>query len=281
MADGGGHGGGAGSRLAEAARERRGLRAPDVIGAARGELERIGRGALLAASIIAVLPHPRQYLHAALTQAYNMGIRSLPLVLFMAAVGGALASQQTGAQFTGGLPVWVVGSVVAAGVLTELGPVLTALVLIGRVGASIAAELGTMKVTEQVDALYSIGRDPVTFLVVPRVVGGLMVVPALVVVANAMGLFAGLVVGMIAIDGLTMSEFVYGARFYFRPWVLFFSVIKGAIFGLTITFLACFMGLEGRGGAEGVGRTTTSAVVATTVAIMVIDVLLVPLLKFA
>jgi phospholipid/cholesterol/gamma-HCH transport system permease protein len=269
------------SDAAREARERRVLRAPDVIGAARGQLDRVGRGALLAASILGTLGSPRKYAHASLAQAYHMGIRSLPLVLFMAAVGGALASQQTGAQFTGGLPVWVIGSVVAAGVLTELGPVLTALVLIGRVGASIAAELGTMKVTEQIDALYSIGRDPVTFLVVPRVVGGFLVVPPLVIVANAMGMLSGLVVGMIAIDGLTATEFIYGARFYFRPWVLFFSVIKGAIFGLTITFLACFMGLEGRGGAEGVGRTTTSAVVATTVAIMVLDVLLVPLLKAA
>lgn len=257
------------------------LRAPDVIGATVGGLDRVGRAALLAASIVGTLHRPRRYFAASMAQAYHMGIRSLPLVLFMAAIGGALASQQTGAQFTGGLPVWVTGSIVAAGVLTELGPVLTALVLIGRVGASIAAELGTMKVTEQIDALYSIGRDPITFLVVPRVVGGILVVPPLVVVANAMGMFAGLVVGLIAIDGLTASEFVFGARFYFRPWVLFFSVIKAAVFGLTITFLACFAGLEGRGGAEGVGRTTTSAVVASTVAIMVLDVLLVPLLKVA
>jgi phospholipid/cholesterol/gamma-HCH transport system permease protein len=269
------------STTREPERRQRVLRAPDVIGAARGGLDRVGRGALLAAAIVVTLAKPRKYFHASLAQAYYMGIRSLPLVLFMAGVGGALASQQTGAQFTGGLPVWVTGSVVAAGVLTELGPVLTALVLIGRVGASIAAELGTMKVTEQIDALYSIGRDPVTFLVVPRVVGGMLVVPPLVIVANAMGMVAGLIVGLFAIDGLTAADFIFGARFYFRPWVLFFSVIKGAIFGLTITFLACFTGLEGEGGAEGVGRTTTAAVVATTVAIMVLDVILVPLLKLA
>ena len=257
------------------------LRAPDVIGAARGALDRLGRAALLALTIGRVLRTPRKYVNASLSQAYQMGIRSLPLVLFMAAVGGALASQQTGAQFTGGLPLWVTGSVVAAGVLTELGPVLTALVLIGRLGASIAAELGTMKVTEQIDALYSIGRDPVTFLVVPRVVGGMLVVPPLVIVADAVGMLAGWIVGLLVIDGLTSADFIFGARFYFRPWVLFFSVIKAGIFGVTITFLACFIGLEGRGGAEGVGRTTTAAVVATTVAIMLLDVLLVPLLKVA
>jgi phospholipid/cholesterol/gamma-HCH transport system permease protein len=261
--------------------EGRRLRAPDVIGAARGGLDRVGRGALLVAAIARTLTAPRKYVHASLSQAYAMGIRSLPLVLFMAVIGGAITSQQTGAQFAGGLPIWVTGSVVAAGVLTEIGPVLTAIVLIGRLGASIAAELGTMKVTEQIDALYAIGRDPVTFLIVPRVVGGALVVPSLVIVADAMGMFSGWAVGMVAIEGLTTADFLFGARFYFRPWVLFYSVIKGAVFGVTITFLACFIGLEGRGGAEGVGRTTTAAVVATTVAVMVLDLLLIPLLKVA
>lgn len=260
---------------------RRRLRAPDIIGAARGGLERVGRAALLAAAIFRTLGSPRKYLHASLAQAYAMGVRSLPLVLFMAVIGGAIASQQTGAQFAGGLPVWVTGSVVAAGVLTELGPVLTAIVLIGRLGASIAAELGTMKVTEQIDALYSIGRDPVTLLIVPRVAGGALVVPSLVILADATGIFAGWATGLMTIDGLTSAEFLYGARFYFRPWVLIFSVIKAAVFGVTITFLACFIGLEGRGGAEGVGRTTTAAVVATTIAVMVLDLMLIPLLKVA
>lgn len=259
----------------------RSLRAPDVIGAAQGQLDRLGRGAIMAAAIFRTLASPRKYLHASLAQAYAMGIRSLPLVLFMALIGGAIASQQTGAQFAGGLPVWVIGSIVAAGVLTELGPVLTAIVLIGRLGASIAAELGTMKVTEQIDALYSIGRDPVTLLIVPRVVGGALVVPPLVIMADAMGIFSGWLIGTNTVEGLTTADFLFGVRFYFRPWVLFFSVIKAAVFGVTITFLACFIGLEGRGGAEGVGRTTTSAVVTTTVAIMILDLLMIPLLKVA
>lgn len=261
--------------------ERRRLRAPDIIGAARGGLDRVGRAALLAGAIFRTLGSPRKYVQASLSQAYAMGIRSLPLVLFMAVIGGAIASQQTGAQFAGGLPVWVTGSVVAAGVLTELGPVLTAIVLIGRLGASIAAELGTMKVTEQIDALYSIGRDPVTLLIVPRVVGGALVVPPLVIMANAMGIFSGWATGVLTVEGLTTAEFLFGVRFYFRPWILTYSVIKAAVFGVTITFLACFIGLEGRGGAEGVGRTTTNAVVATTVAVMLLDLLLIPLLKVA
>jgi phospholipid/cholesterol/gamma-HCH transport system permease protein len=245
----------------------------------RAGLEFVGRATVMAWQVLKVLPRPRLYITAALQQAFVMGIASMPLVLFMAALGGAVTSQQTGAQFTGGLPLWVVGSVLAASVITELGPLLTAIVMMARIGAAIAAELASMKVTEQIDALYAMGRDPIAFLVAPRVVAGLLVFPPLTIIADAMGLFAGWGIGMLAVDGLTSADVVYGMRYWFRPWALYFSVIKGLLFGLTITFIACFVGLEGRGGAEGVGRATTTAVVLTTIAIMALDVLLVPLLK--
>lgn len=250
-----------------------------ALAAVSAGLNFVGRSTLMMWQVIKVLPRPRLYMTAALQQAFVMGILSLPIVLFMAALGGAVTSQQTGAQFTGGLPLWVVGSVLAASVITELGPLLTAIVMMARIGAAIAAELASMKVTEQIDALYAMGRDPVAFLVAPRIVAGLLVFPPLTVLADAMGLFAGWGIGLLAVDGLTSADVVYGMRFYFRPWVMYFSVIKGVIFGLTITSIACFVGLEGRGGAEGVGKATTTAVVLTTIAIMVFDVLLVPLLK--
>ena len=242
-------------------------------------LVRLGSATLMAWQVLKVLPRPRLYLAAALQQSYIIGIRSLPLVLFIAMLGGAVTSQQSGAQFTGGLPLWVIGSILAASVLTELGPLLTAIVMMARVGASIAAELASMQVTEQIDALRAMGRDPVAFLVVPRVVAGLLVFPALVILADFAGLWAGWMVGQLAVDGLTSQDIIYGMRFYFRPWALWFSVLKGAVFGFAVTFIACLVGLEGGGGAEGVGRTTTSAVVVTTVMLMVLDVLLAPLLK--
>jgi len=242
-------------------------------------LARLGEATVLAGQILKVLPRPRLYFNSALQQAYVMGIQSLPLVLLMAFLGGAVTSQQTGAQFSGGLPLWVIGSVLAASVITELGPVLTGIVMMARVGAAIAAELASMKVTEQIDALVAMGRDPVAFLVTPRVVAGVIVFPPLIILANAMGILAGWGIALIAVDGITSADIVYGMRFYFRTWALIFSVLKGAVFGLTITFIACFVGLSGTGGAEGVGRTTTNAVVATTIALMLLDVLLVPVLK--
>jgi phospholipid/cholesterol/gamma-HCH transport system permease protein len=247
--------------------------------AIRSALDRVGRAALLAGEIARVLPHPRRYLAATFEQAYAMGVRSLPLVLIMAMLGGAVTSQQTGNQFTGAMPLWVVGSVLAAGILTELGPVLTGIVLVGRVGASIAAELASMRVTEQIDALYAMGRDPVPFLVVPRVLAGILVLPPLVVLADAAGILSGWVTAMLVIDGLTAADIIYGMRFYFHTSALVYSVLKAAVFGFAITFLACFIGLEGGGGAEGVGRTTKAAVVATTLALMVLDLVLIPVLK--
>jgi phospholipid/cholesterol/gamma-HCH transport system permease protein len=222
-------------------------------------LYKVGDATLMAWQIVKALPRPARYINATLQQAYEMGIKSIPLVLLIAFLGGAVTSQQTGAQFAGGLPLWVIGSVLAASVITELGPLLTAIVMMARVGAAIAAELASMKVTEQIDALYAMGRDPVLFLVVPRVLAGVMVLPLLVVLANAMGIGAGWAIGLLAVDGLTSADIIYGMRFYFRPWSLIFSVIKAT---------------------EGVGRTTTTSVVMTTISLMILDVALAPMLKW-
>ena len=166
----------------------------------------------------------------------------------------------------------------AASVLTELGPLLTALVLVGRVGARIGAELGTMVVTEQVDALRAVGRDPIEQLVVPRVAAGILVLPPLVAIADFVGIGAGWLGAMLTLP-ITSSEFIYGTRTYFHDFALWFGLIKAAVFGATITFIGCYVGLRASGGAEGVGRTATNAVVAGTVALMFWDAVLARLLK--
>lgn len=234
--------------------------------------------AKLAGHTVVSMAWPRRYYHEMVRQCYDMGIRSIPVVVLVAALSGAVTSQQSGYQFTGTVPIWIIGSIVAASVLTELGPLLTALVLVGRIGARIGAELGTMVVTEQVDALRAVGRDPVEQLVVPRVLAGMLMLPPLVALADFVGIGAGWLGALLTLP-ITSTEFVYGVRTYFHDFALWFGLIKAAVFGATITFIGCYIGLRTGGGAEGVGRTTTAVAVAGTVAIMFWDAVLARLLK--
>ncbi len=236
------------------------------------------RTARLAAHVAWASTRPHRYFRDLLSQAYDIGVGSIPVVTVVAALSGAVTSQQSGYQFTGAVPIWVIGSIVTASVLTELGPLVTALVLVGRVGARIGAELGTMVVTEQVDALRAVGRDPVEQLVVPRVLAGILMLPPLVVLADAVGIAAGWAGALLTLP-ITTADFIYGTRTYFHDFALWFGLIKAAVFGATITFIGCYVGLRARGGAEGVGRTTTTVVVAGTVAVMFWDAILARLLK--
>lgn len=238
-----------------------------------------GAAGFLIWACLRALPKVRTVLPLVSAETWSVGVGSVPLVVGIAAITGAVTSQQTGYQYSGTLPLWVVGSVVAASVLTELGPVITGLVLVGRVGARIGAELGTMAVTEQLDALQAVGRDPVLHLVLPRVLAGFLAVPALVAIADAAAMAAGWALALWTLP-ITTSEFVYGVRAYFHDFALWFSLLKGFVFGASITFIACFVGMRATGGAEGVGRATTRAVVAGTVAVMAWDLVLVRLLKF-
>lgn len=249
-------------------------------------LERVGRkvlaavqhaghfGILLAATFGA-LPQIRRYWPAALGHAKRIGVDGLGLVIVVGGLSGSLLAQQTGYQLSSALPLSLVGSGVVAGMLTELGPVLTAIVVAGRTGAGIGAELGTMKVTDQIDALVTLGRDPVVELVAPRVVGGIIAMVPLIIIANFVGIFAGWFTA-VSLLPMTTAEYVQGARGYYHSAALVFSMVKAPIFGFTITFIASYVGLRAEGGAAGVGRTATAAVVAIIVAIMVLDVILAP-----
>jgi phospholipid/cholesterol/gamma-HCH transport system permease protein len=155
----------------------------------------------------------------------------------------------------------------------ELGPVLTGLALSGRVGANIAAELGTMRVTEQIDALETLAYDPVAYLVVPRVLAGALMFPMVVVLANAIGILAGWGTSLWLLD-MSTPEFLKGLRLFFDPWDLQFSMIKSVTFGITVTAVGCSFGFHTRGGAEGVGKATTNTVVVSSMIILVLDAFL-------
>lgn len=233
--------------------------------------------ALLAWGIVSLTFTGKVSLREILRHVYWMGIQSLPIVLVTSTLAGVVTSQQGGYQFTGSVPLYILGSVVVSSVVLELGPVLTAVVLIGRVGARITAELGTMQVSEQIDALHSLGRDPVRVLAAPRVIAGAVSFPILVAIANTVGILAGMAAAKAAL-GLSPQSFMYGAQLFWHNWDMFYSLAKGTTFGLVIPLIATHMGLATRGGAEGVGRATTSAVVFMLLAVLFLDALFPPLL---
>lgn len=180
---------------------------------AQGVASHVGGMSVLLWRMAEATVRGRVSLREVVAQTYFIGVKSIPLVCVTGMLSGLVTSQQGGYQFTGSVPLYVLGSIVSASVILELGPVITAFVLIGRVGARITAELGTMQVSEQIDALSSLGRDPVAVLGAPRLIAGTVSMPLLVGVANTVGLFAGLVAARSSL-GLGPDSFLFGARLY-------------------------------------------------------------------
>ena len=237
----------------------------------------IGRVGMLFAELGRGLSDWRNWLPRAVEQSYSVGYGSLFIVCLTAGFAGAVTAIQAGYQFTGSVPLYYMGAVVTESIILELGPVLTAMVLAGRIGARYAAELGTMRVTEQIDALESLGRNPVSHLLLPRVLAGMLMVPALVLVADVAGLFTGWIAVKSSL-GVSNSDFVYGARYFFRPLDLWYSIIKAEFFGAVVTVIPCYVGFTAVEGAEGVGKAATTAVVWSSVMILLLDVVLAKLL---
>lgn len=212
-----------------------------------------------------------------LRQTHIMGIQSLPIVFVTASLAGIVTSQQGGYQLISSSPRYVLGTLVVQSVVLELGPLLTAIVLVGRIGARITAELGTMVVSEQIDAFKSLGRDPVAILAAPRIIAGVITMPLLVGFADVIGIWAGMI--MADLDaGLGPETFLYGARLFWHSWDLFYGFSKAVVFGFVIPLISVHMGLRTRGGAEGVGLQTTQAVMFMILTILILDALFPPLM---
>ena len=237
----------------------------------------VGRVSLLVVDIVRSLSEVRVWFPRMMTEAWNIGVGSLFIVLLISGFAGAVTALQARYQFTGTIPIYYLGRLVSASMVKELGPVLTALILAGRIGARYAAELGTMRVTEQIDALESLGRSPGSHLIVPRVIAGLIMIPVLTILADVMGIGAGWF-SMKLVLPITDADFAYGARSFWRSFDATYSVIKAFFFAGSITIISCYMGFNTQQGAEGVGRSTTGAVVASSVLILLLDVLLANLL---
>jgi len=233
----------------------------------------VGRVTMLVGETFRTLPRGLRSVRLVVDQMHIIGVQSMMLVLIVSVFTGAVAAVQAAYQFANVVPLKYIGSVIMRSVIIELGPVLTALIVGGRVGAAIAAELGTMRVTEQIDALEAMAINPVRYLVVPRVVASVIMLPMLVMIANAVAIFGGYVVSVTSI-GVSTHTYVQALKDFFYVKDLMSGIIKTVFFGAIIGWMGCYHGFRTEGGAEGVGIATTRAVVSACVMILISDYVL-------
>ncbi|WP_340104098.1 MlaE family ABC transporter permease [Rhodohalobacter sp. 8-1] len=208
----------------------------------------------------------------------KIGYDSVPIIMLTGFFTGSVMTIQSSYQLDSAfIPLSTIGAIVSESILIELAAVISSLVLAGKVGARIATELGTMRVTEQVDALESMGFNSVSFLVVPRVLAGILMFPVLYVVASVFGVGGGLLAGILT-GTVPVADFLVGARMYFTPWTLIFGFIKMFVFGFIITSISSYKGYFATGGAEGVGTSTTEATVLSCMIVLLADFVLAALL---
>lgn len=237
-------------------------------------LEKLGDYALLLYKALRSSYDIKIYKNNLANELIKIGYESLPIVLLTGVFTGAVMTLQTSYQLEiAYVPRSIIGAIVSESLLIELAAVITSLVLSGKVGARIATELGTMKVSEQVDALESMGFNSVAFLVVPRVLAGLIMFPVLYIIASVAGIAGGLTAGVVS-GALPASEFMLGAREFFFPWDVLFGLLKAFVFGFVITSVSCYKGYNASGGAEGVGTSTTQATVLSCIYVLLADFVL-------
>lgn len=232
-----------------------------------GFLAGTGRLARFVGATLGHLLRPPFYWREFLQQLLQIGWLSLPVVGMTAIFTGAALALQIYAGGQRFNAAQVVPSIVAIGMTRELGPVLGGLMVAARVASSIAAEIGTMKVTEQIDALTTLSTHPMKYLTVPRVLAATLAMPVLVAVGDSIGIWGGYLVGIYNLD-FNASDYIKNTASYLEFWDVGSGLVKGAVFGFLVAIMGCFYGMNSGRGAQGVGGATKSAVVAASVAIL-------------
>lgn len=241
------------------------------IGIVRGMFQSIGRWAFLLIEAFSSPRHFGKYRYDIFRQMVVIGLASLPIVmtaaLFMGAVTTLQAEYQMDSPF---VPESAIGTVVTASVVLELGALITVFILVGRVAARIAAELASMRIGEQIDALEVMGINAKGYLVVPRVLAGTLTLPILYVAACGVGITTAALIAHTR-DIISLSVFIKGARTFFDAFDVFYGMTKAAVFGFLLTSIACYKGFYAGGGAEGVGDSATEATVVACVYVLIAD----------
>jgi phospholipid/cholesterol/gamma-HCH transport system permease protein len=213
--------------------------------------------------------YPRQLLR----QLKDMGYNSLAVVGLTALFTGMVLALQSYTGFTRFSAEGAVATVVVLSITRELSPVMAGLMVAGRVGASMAAEIGTMRVTEQIDALSTLSTNPLKYLVVPRIIAGVTMLPLLVLMGDIIGVFGGYVVSIYKL-GFNPASYLQQTREFLEPIDVISGLVKSSFFGFCIATMSCYQGYYSKGGAQGVGAATTNAVVSSSVLILVLNYLL-------
>ena len=213
---------------------------------------------------------PETYGPLIVRQMRLIGVDSVPLVIMVAAFIGAVIAIQVRYQLFPGIQLSIVGLSSRQITILETGPLLTGLVLAGRIGAKMTAEIGTMRVTEQIDALETLAYDPVAYLVVPRLIASIIMLPLLTLMADVIGVISG---GLAAVfvGGVQLSMFIEGVRLGYDHFQVAYSLIKATLFGAAIAYLCAYEGYVTTAGAEGVGKSTAKAVVISSIWILILD----------
>jgi phospholipid/cholesterol/gamma-HCH transport system permease protein len=236
-------------------------------------LSATGRLALFAGAAISHCVRPPFFPRLILRQMVDIGYYSLPVVGLTAIFTGMVLALQSYSGFSRFNAESAIATVVVLSITRELGPVLAGLMVAGRIGAAMAAEIGTMRVTEQIDALVTLSTDPMKYLVVPRLIAGVAMLPCLVLTADIIGVFGGYIIGVYKL-GFNASTYLTSTWQYLEVLDVVSGLVKAAVFGFIITLMGCYHGYQSRGGAQGVGAATTNAVVAASIMILVTNYLI-------
>jgi len=236
-------------------------------------LEATGQLAMFTGRSVSHCVRPPLYARQIIRQMIDIGYYSLPVVGLTALFTGMVLALQSYSGFSRFQAEGAIATVVVLSVTRELGPVLAGLMVAGRIGAAMAAEIGTMRVTEQIDALSTLSTNPFKYLVAPRLIAGTTMLPLLVLVADVIGVFGGFLVSVYRLD-FNASSYITRTWQFLEPIDVISGLVKAAVFGFVISLMGCYFGYKSRGGAQGVGQATTNAVVAASILILVFNYLI-------
>ena len=240
-----------------------------VIGACRS----VGAVAIFAIQALALLFRPPFHWRLFLRHFVEIAYFSLPVVALTAVFTGMVLALQSFTGFARFNAEGAVANVVALSITRELGPVIGSLMVAGRIGAAFAAEIGTMRVTDQVDALTTLSTNPMQYLVTPRLLAGILALPLLVLVADVLGVMGGWLIGTAKL-GFSSASYLRASFDFIQTMDVVSGLVKAAVFGFIIALMGCWCGYNSRGGAEGVGAATTAAVVSSSILILAVDYIL-------